>query len=80
VVIRLLQRTPLECIDSFAVDGIEEVLSRLQAQGRELIGELTQYQESYRLCSVCGPEGIIVALAERLGWLGELDGSTRGAT
>jgi hypothetical protein len=51
----------------FAVDGIEEVLSRLQAQDRELIGELTQHPDSYRLCYVRGPEGIIVALAVRLG-------------
>src|SRR5919112_1485102 len=51
----------------FAVENIEEVLARLQARGAELIGELMQYEDSYRLCYVRGPEGIMVALAEQLG-------------
>lgn len=51
----------------FAVDDIEDVLARLQAHGAELVGEVTQYQDSYRLCYVRGPEGIMVALAEQLG-------------
>jgi len=50
----------------FAVDDIEDVLSRLQAHGAELVGEVVQYEDSYRLCYVRGPEGIIVALAEPL--------------
>ena len=50
----------------FAVEDIEDVLSRLQAHGGELIGGLEKYEESYRLCYVRGPEGIIVALAEQL--------------
>jgi catechol 2,3-dioxygenase-like lactoylglutathione lyase family enzyme len=50
----------------FAVDDIEDVLARLQALGAELIGEVAQYEDSYRLCYVRGPEGIIVALAEEL--------------
>jgi catechol 2,3-dioxygenase-like lactoylglutathione lyase family enzyme len=50
----------------FAVENIEDVLSRLHAHGAELIGELEQYEDSYRLCYVRGPEGIIVALAEPL--------------
>ena len=50
----------------FAVDDIYEVLARLQAHGAELIGEVVQYEDSYRLCYVRGPEGIIVALAEQL--------------
>src|SRR2546422_5814438 len=50
----------------FAVDDIEDVLSRLQAHGAELVGEVVQYEDSYRLCYVRGPEGIIVALAEQL--------------
>jgi catechol 2,3-dioxygenase-like lactoylglutathione lyase family enzyme len=50
----------------FAVDDIEDVLARLQAHGAELVGEVTQYQDSYRLCDVRGPEGIMVALAEQL--------------
>ncbi len=51
----------------FAVDDIEDVLARLQAHGAELMGELEQYEDSYRLCYIRGPEGIIVALAEQLG-------------
>jgi catechol 2,3-dioxygenase-like lactoylglutathione lyase family enzyme len=50
----------------FAVDDIEDVLARLLTQGAELVGELEQYEDSYRLCYVRGPEGIIVALAEQL--------------
>jgi catechol 2,3-dioxygenase-like lactoylglutathione lyase family enzyme len=50
----------------FAVDDIEGVLARLQAIGAELIGEVVQYEDSYRLCYVRGPDGIIVALAEPL--------------
>ncbi|WP_446213542.1 VOC family protein [Micromonospora sp. IBSANI012] len=50
----------------FAVDDIEDVLTRLRTHGAELVGEVAQYEESYRLCYVRGPEGIIVALAEQL--------------
>ena len=50
----------------FAVDDIEDVLGRLRTHGAELIGEVAQYEDSYRLCYVRGPEGIIVALAEPL--------------
>jgi catechol 2,3-dioxygenase-like lactoylglutathione lyase family enzyme len=50
----------------FAVEDIEDVLARLRAHGAELVGELAQYEDSYRLCYVRGPEGIIVALAEQL--------------
>jgi catechol 2,3-dioxygenase-like lactoylglutathione lyase family enzyme len=50
----------------FAVDDIEDVLARLQAHGAELVGEVVQYDDSYRLCYVRGPEGVIVALAEQL--------------
>lgn len=50
----------------FAVEDIEEVLVRLSARGAELVGELDQYEDSYRLCYVRGPEGIIVALAQQL--------------
>ena len=51
----------------FAVDDIEDVLARLQAHGAELVGEVAQYEDMYRLCYVRGPEGIIVALAEKIG-------------
>ncbi|MQA00287.1 MAG: VOC family protein [Dehalococcoidia bacterium] len=50
----------------FAFDDIEDVVARLRAHGAELLGELVQYEDSYRLCYVRGPEGIIVALAEQL--------------
>ncbi|HXN61226.1 MAG TPA: VOC family protein [Acidimicrobiales bacterium] len=50
----------------FAVEAIEDVLARLHAHGAELVGELDQYEDTYRLCYVRGPEGIIVALAEQL--------------
>jgi catechol 2,3-dioxygenase-like lactoylglutathione lyase family enzyme len=50
----------------FAVEDIEDVLARLHTHGAELVGELEQYEDSYRLCYVRGPEGIIVALAEQL--------------
>jgi predicted enzyme related to lactoylglutathione lyase len=50
----------------FAVEDIEDVVARLRAHGAELIGELERYGDSYLLCYVRGPEGIIVALAEQL--------------
>jgi catechol 2,3-dioxygenase-like lactoylglutathione lyase family enzyme len=52
---------------TFAVQGIDDVLDRLQAHGAELVGELEQYENSYRLCYIRGPEGIILELAERIG-------------
>jgi catechol 2,3-dioxygenase-like lactoylglutathione lyase family enzyme len=50
----------------FAVDDIDDVLTRLRTHGAELVGTLEQYENSYRLCYVRGPAGIIVALAEQL--------------
>ena len=50
----------------FAVDDIEDVLERLRAHGAELIGEVAQYADTYGLCYIRGPEGIIVALVEQL--------------
>ncbi|MCC2629481.1 MAG: sle [Thermomicrobiales bacterium] len=50
----------------FAVEDIEDVLARLRTHGAELVGELAQYENTYRLCYVRGPEGIIVALAEQI--------------
>ena len=50
----------------FAVDDIDDVAARLRAHGAELVGELVQYENSYWLCYVRGPEGILVALAEQL--------------
>ena len=50
----------------FAVDDIDATVAGLRAHGAQLVGEVAQYQDSYRLCYVRGPEGIIVALAEQL--------------
>ena len=50
----------------FAVEDIKEVLTRLQAHGAELVGEIVQYEDIYLLCYVRGPDGILIALAEPL--------------
>jgi catechol 2,3-dioxygenase-like lactoylglutathione lyase family enzyme len=50
----------------FAVDDIDEVVDRLRTHGAELVGEVVQYEDLYRLCYVRGPEGIVVGLAEEL--------------
>jgi catechol 2,3-dioxygenase-like lactoylglutathione lyase family enzyme len=50
----------------FAVDDIDDVIARLRTHGAELVGEVAQYEDSYRLCYVRGPAGIIVALAEQI--------------
>jgi catechol 2,3-dioxygenase-like lactoylglutathione lyase family enzyme len=52
---------------TFAVDDIDAVVARLRARGAELVGEVVRYEDSYRLCYVRGPEGIIVELAEQIG-------------
>ena len=50
----------------FVVDDIDATVAGLRTHGAELVGEVAQYQESYRLCYVRGPEGIFVALSEQL--------------
>jgi catechol 2,3-dioxygenase-like lactoylglutathione lyase family enzyme len=50
----------------FAVEKIDDVIARMQAFGAKLIGDVAQYENSYRLCYLRGPEGIIIALAEQL--------------
>jgi catechol 2,3-dioxygenase-like lactoylglutathione lyase family enzyme len=50
----------------FAVDDIDEVVARLRGHGAELVGEVAQYEDSYRLCYLRGPAGILIALAQRL--------------
>jgi catechol 2,3-dioxygenase-like lactoylglutathione lyase family enzyme len=52
---------------AFAVDDIDAVVARLRARGAELVGEVERYEDSYRLCYLRGPEGIIVELAEKIG-------------
>jgi catechol 2,3-dioxygenase-like lactoylglutathione lyase family enzyme len=51
----------------FAVDDLEDLLARLRAHGAELVGEVGEYEDLYRLCYVRGPEGIVVGLAQELG-------------
>jgi catechol 2,3-dioxygenase-like lactoylglutathione lyase family enzyme len=51
----------------FAVDDIDDVVARLRSHGGELVGEIAQYEDIYRLCYLRGPEGIIIGLAEELG-------------
>lgn len=51
----------------FAVDDVDDVVARLRGHGAELVGEIAQYEDIYRLCYVRGPEGILIGLAERLG-------------
>ncbi len=52
---------------TFTVEDIDAVVARLRARGAEPVGELERYEDSYRLCYVRGPEGIIVELAEEIG-------------
>jgi catechol 2,3-dioxygenase-like lactoylglutathione lyase family enzyme len=52
---------------AFGVDDIDATVAGLQSRGTELVGEVVRYADSYRLCYVRGPEGIIVMLAEQLG-------------
>ncbi|MEU8525561.1 MULTISPECIES: VOC family protein [Streptomyces] len=51
----------------FAVDDIDDTIARLRAHGAELLGEVAQYKDIYRLCYLRGPSGIILALAEQIG-------------
>jgi catechol 2,3-dioxygenase-like lactoylglutathione lyase family enzyme len=51
----------------FAVEGLDDVVDRLRRHGAEVVGQIAQYEDLYRLCFVRGPEGIVVGLAERLG-------------
>jgi catechol 2,3-dioxygenase-like lactoylglutathione lyase family enzyme len=52
---------------AFVVEDVDVVVAGLRARGAELVGDLERYRDSYRLCYVRGPEGIIVELAERIG-------------
>ncbi|HEU4589122.1 MAG TPA: VOC family protein [Gemmatimonadales bacterium] len=51
----------------FAVEDIDHTLARLRGLGAELVGEVVQYQDAYRLCYIRGPEGILIGLAQELG-------------
>jgi len=50
----------------FAVDALDETLARLRGLGAQLVGEVVQYQDIYRLCYIRGPEGLLIGLAEEL--------------
>jgi len=49
------------------VEDIDDTLARLGKRGAELVGEVVQYEDTYRLCYIRGPEGILIALAQQLG-------------
>lgn len=51
----------------FTVTDIDETLDRLKKQGAQLVGEVVQYEDLYRLCYIRGPEGLLIGLAEELG-------------
>src|SRR3990167_6079865 len=51
----------------FTVSDIDETLIRLRKRGAQLVGEVVQYKDSYRLCYIRGPEGLLIGLAEQLG-------------
>ena len=50
----------------FAVDDIDETLERLRNRGAQLVGEVVQYKDAYRLCYIRGPEGLLIGLAQEL--------------
>jgi catechol 2,3-dioxygenase-like lactoylglutathione lyase family enzyme len=51
----------------FAVDDLDEMLDRLGKLGAQLVGEVVRYENSYKLCYIRGPEGLLIGLAEELG-------------
>jgi len=50
----------------FAVDDMDDTLTRLRGHGAQLVGEVVQYEDVYRLCYIRGPEGLLIGLAEEL--------------
>jgi catechol 2,3-dioxygenase-like lactoylglutathione lyase family enzyme len=51
----------------FAVDDLDETLERLRKLGAQLVGEVVQFKDTYRLCYIRGPEGLLIGLAQELG-------------
>jgi catechol 2,3-dioxygenase-like lactoylglutathione lyase family enzyme len=51
----------------FAVDDIDETLMKLRKRGAQLVGEVVRYEDTYRLCYIRGPEGLLIGLAQELG-------------
>src|ERR671937_1033417 len=50
----------------FAVDNIDETLEKLRKRGAQLVGDVVQYKDAYRLCYIRGPEGLLIGLAQEL--------------
>lgn len=57
----------------FRVDNLDEIVNRLIKRGAQLIGEVVQYEDIYRLCYIRGPEGLLIGLGEQLGDKSEKD-------
>jgi len=51
----------------FTVEDVDDTLARLRKRGAQLVGEVVQYEDAYRLCYVRGPEGLLIGLAQELG-------------
>jgi catechol 2,3-dioxygenase-like lactoylglutathione lyase family enzyme len=51
----------------FTVDDIDDTVARLRKHGAELVGEMVQYQDAYRLCYIRAPDGLLIGLAQELG-------------
>ena len=51
----------------FTVEDIDDTLARLGKRGAEIVGEVVQYENTYRLCYIRGPEGVLIGLAQELG-------------
>ena len=51
----------------FAVDDLDATLARLRPHGAQIVGDVVQYEDLYRLCYIRGPEGLLIGLAEQLG-------------
>jgi catechol 2,3-dioxygenase-like lactoylglutathione lyase family enzyme len=51
----------------FAVDDIDDTLARLRDRGAQMVGDVVQYEDVYRLCYIRGPDGLLIGLAEELG-------------
>jgi catechol 2,3-dioxygenase-like lactoylglutathione lyase family enzyme len=51
----------------FAVEDIDDTLARLRKRGAQLVGDVVQYEDVYRLCYIRGPEGLLIGLAEQIG-------------
>ena len=51
----------------FAVDDLDATLARLRTHGAQLVGDVVQYEDVYRLCYIRGPEGVLIGLAEQIG-------------